>query len=75
MTFRAIRIHPNNAPVIFEELDLIITDYNTIDKDYLVAGYGPPIDYVFFTQEEFDREWRFILGQEHLGQFSLVMAR
>ena len=75
MTFRAIRIHPNNAPIIFEELDVIIVDYETIGKDYIVAGYGPPIDYCFFTQEEFDREWRFILGQEHIGQFSLVMAR
>lgn len=75
MTFRAIKVHPDNATVIFDELDVIITDYETIGKDYIVAGYGPPIDYSFFTQEEFDREWRFILGQEHIGKFSLVMAR
>lgn len=75
MAFRAIKIHPDNANVIFEELDLVITDYNSLAKDYLVAGYGPPIDYVFYTKEEFDREWRFILGQENIGKFSLVMAR
>lgn len=74
MAFRAIAVVPENAPVFLRELDLII-DYKTIDKDYLVAGYGPPIDYTFYTKSEFEREWRFILGQEHKGQFSLIMAR
>jgi hypothetical protein len=75
MAFRAIKIDPANAPVIFEELDLVITNYETIGKDYIVAGYGPPMDYVFYTKDEFDREWRFILGQENVGKFSLVMGR
>ena len=75
MTFRAIAIEPAIAPLIFEKLDLVIMNYETIDKDYLVTGFGPPIDYAFYTKEEFNREWRFIFDQEHEGQFSLVMAR
>lgn len=73
MTYRAIAIHPDNATVIFEELDLII-DYTTIDKAYLVHGFPGPIEYIFYTKKEFDEEWRFLLGQEQKGQFTLVMA-
>ncbi len=74
MTFRAIAVVPENAPVFLRELDLVI-DYASINKDYLVAGYGPPIDYDFFTRAEFDKQWRFLFGQEHEGRFSLVTAR
>jgi hypothetical protein len=73
MTFRAIAVVPENAPVFLEELDLVI-DYRTINKDYLVHGFPPPMEYIFYTKEEFDQEWRFLLGQENKGQFTLVMA-
>lgn len=73
MTYRAIAVIPENAPVFLRELDLTI-DYQTINKEYLVHGFPPPMEYVFYTKEEFDQEWRFILGQEKQGQFSLVMA-
>lgn len=74
MTFRAIAVVPENAPVFLRELDLTI-DYKSIEKDYLVHGFPPPIEYAFYTKEEFDREWRFLLGQERNGQFSLVLAK
>jgi hypothetical protein len=74
MTFRAIAVVPENAPVFKRELDLII-DYPNINKDYLVAGYGPPVDYDFFTKEEFHRKWKFFLGHEIKGQFTVVRAR
>lgn len=74
MAYRAIAVVPENAPVFLRELDLII-DYASINKDYLVHGYPPPVEYDFFTKEEFHRQWRFILGQEQKGQFTLVMAK
>ncbi len=74
MAFRALAVVPENAPVFLEELDLII-DYKTINKAYLVHGFPPPMEYIFYTQEEFDQEWRFLMGQENKGQFTMVMAR
>ena len=74
MTYRAIAVVPENARVFLEELDLRI-DYRTIEKDYLVHGFPPPMEYIFYTKEEFDQHWRFILGQEHKGRFSLVLPK
>lgn len=71
---RALAVLPENALIFKTELDLII-DYNTIDKDYLVHGFPPPMEYIFYTKAEFDQEWRFILGQELPNQFSTVIAR
>lgn len=75
MTFKAIAVKPENALVVKMVLDMVIMDYATIDKDYIVDGFDPPMTYQFYTKEEFNREWRFVLGQEHEGQFSLIMAR
>ena len=74
MTFRAIAMVPENAAIILKEVDLVI-DYSTMQKEYLVTGFGPPVDYDFYSRQEFDRQWRFLFGQEHQGRFSLVMAR
>lgn len=74
MMYRAIAIVPENAPVFLKELNLEI-DYHTVDKEYLVHGFPPPMEYLFYTEEEFHKSWRFILGQEHQGKFSLVLAK
>ena len=74
MTYRALAVVPENAPVFLKELDLRI-DYRTIEKDYLVHGFPPPMEYIFYTKEEFDQLWRFILGQENEGRFSLVLPK
>lgn len=71
---RALAVIPENAPIFLSELNLII-DYETINKDYLVHGFGPPVEYLFYTKEEFDRKWRFIFDQERPGQFSTVILR
>lgn len=73
--FRAIAIKPENAIVIFKTLDLVIANYDTIGKDYIVDGFDAAVTYLFYTKEEFDREWRFILGIERDGQFNRVTAR
>lgn len=74
MTFRAIAIVPENAPIFLEALDLRI-DYETINKEYLVHGFPPPMEYIFYTKKEFEQNWRFVLGQEYKGRFSLVLAK
>jgi hypothetical protein len=74
MSFRALAVVPENELVFLEELDLHI-DFDTIDKDYLVHGYEPPMEYVFYTKAEFDKEWRFLFGQEHPNKFSHIVAR
>lgn len=74
MTYRALAVIPENAAVFLKELDLYI-DYKTINKDYLVHGFAPPMEYIFYTKEEFEQNWRFLLGQEYQGRFSLVLAK
>lgn len=74
MTFRALAVVPENAPIFVEELDLHI-DYGSIQKDYLVHGFPPPMEYIFYTKEEFEANWKFVLGQELTGRFSLVLAK
>lgn len=74
MTYRALAVVPENAPVFLRELDLTI-DYETINKEYLVHGFEPPMEYIFYTKEEFEREWKFFLGLEVNGRFSLVQPK
>lgn len=72
MIFRALAVKPENAQIFLEELDLII-DYKTINKAYLVHGFPPPVEYVFYTKEEFDEEWRFLFQQENVKRFTQVI--
>ena len=71
MSFQALAVIPENAPVFLRELDLVI-DYTTIDKDYLVHGFSPPMEYIFYTKEEFEQNWKFFLGIEITGRFTPV---
>lgn len=75
MPYRAIAVDPNNADLLLSELDLVIVDYDTIGMDYIVHGFPPPMEYTFYTKENFHRQWRFILGQEKKGQFTLVLGK
>ncbi len=74
MSYRALAITPENAPVFLELLDLHI-DFESINKAYLVDGFPPPMGYIFYTKEEFEANWKFVLGQELTGRFSLVLAK
>lgn len=74
MTFRALAVVPENAPIFVEELDLHI-DYGSIQKDYLVHGFPPPMEYIFYTKEEFEKSWKFFLGLEVKGRFSTVHSK
>ena len=71
MVFRALAIVPKNAPIFLKELDLVI-DYESINKEYLVHGFPPPMEYIFYTKEEFEANWKFFLGLEVNGRFSTV---
>lgn len=74
MTYRALAIVPENDPIFVAELDLHI-DFKSINKDYLVHGFEPPMEYIFYTKEEFEQNWKFFLGLEVIGRFSTVHAK
>jgi len=74
MTYRALAVIPENAPIFLKELDLTI-DYATINKDYLVHGFPTPMEYIFYTKEEFEQNWKFFLGHEINGRFSIVLVK
>lgn len=74
MRYRALAVIPENAPIFLEELDLRI-DYETINKEYLVHGFPPPMEYIFYTKEEFEQNWKLFLGIEITGRFSIVMPK
>lgn len=74
MRYRALAIIPENAPIFLEELDLHI-DFESINKEYLVHGFPPPMEYIFYTKEEFEQNWKFFLDIEITGRFTSVRPK
>jgi hypothetical protein len=73
--YRAIKVIPENAQVIREQLDLIVLDMDTeTTPRYIVDGFVvDPVGWKMLDEKDFVKQWRFIAGGSITGRFTTVV--